>query len=212
MASDAARDATRDATSDAPGDPAGEAGGGWTRAQRRLHWWTAALVVLTVPLGLAMVRLPVSLLLVKFLAYQVHKTIGIVVFLLIGWRLTLRMRRGRPEWDADMPAWRRRAASIVHCSLYVCLLVTPLLGYFTAATAPIGVPTLFFGIIPVPHIVGPNRAWFDVVRVWHLTLALVLSGLVVGHVAAAIGDYRLGGSALPRMWRGSTERGAGRVI
>ncbi|MBX6747837.1 MAG: cytochrome b/b6 domain-containing protein, partial [Acetobacteraceae bacterium] len=53
----------------------------WSRAQRRLHWTTAALVVIAAPMGVVMAALPFRQLLLKFLLYQLHKTIGITVFL-----------------------------------------------------------------------------------------------------------------------------------
>ena len=38
-----------------------------------------------------------------------------------------------------------------------------LLGYFTAATAPARVPTLFLGVVPIPHLTGPNPVWFGII-------------------------------------------------
>jgi cytochrome b561 len=55
---------------------------GWTKAQRRLHWSTAVLVLLVFPLGWLMVGVPLSQLLLKFLLYQLHKTLGILAFAL----------------------------------------------------------------------------------------------------------------------------------
>jgi cytochrome b561 len=70
----------------------------WSRAQRALHWTIAALVLLAAPLGLYMVALPFRQLLLKFVLYQLHKTIGITVFLLVLAQLALHWRRGRPVW------------------------------------------------------------------------------------------------------------------
>src|SRR5271166_6059210 len=120
----------------------------WSRAQRRLHWWTAFLVLVAFSVSWVMVGWPTRDLLMKFVLYQLHKTIGLIVFALVLARLLLRARRGRPEWEATLPPWQRRAASAVHALLYTLLVATPLLGYLTAATAPIAVPTLFLGVIP----------------------------------------------------------------
>src|SRR5689334_24526453 len=119
---------------------------GWTRAQRHLHWWTALLVLLAVAIAWAMVNLPRTQLLLKFALYQVHKTIGLLVLALVVARIGVRLTRGRPGWDADLPAWQERAASAMHALLYALLLLTPVLGYLTACTAPANVPTLFLGV------------------------------------------------------------------
>jgi cytochrome b561 len=66
----------------------------WTRGQRRLHWWTAALVLLAFPLGWLMGSVPLSALLLKFLLYQIHKTLGILVLVLTTVRLLVRACRG----------------------------------------------------------------------------------------------------------------------
>ena len=85
---------------------------GWSRAQRRLHWAVAGLVVAGFAIGIIMVALPLTQLLAKILAYQAHKTIGLLVPPLVLWRLVLRARRGRPPEDPGIAAWQRRAAAI----------------------------------------------------------------------------------------------------
>jgi cytochrome b561 len=174
---------------------------GWTKAQRRLHWWTAVLVLLVFPLGWLMVGVPLSQLLLKFLLYQLHKTLGILAFALAVTRLLVRARRGRPGWDEGIPGWQRQAAGAVHALLYAVLLATPALGYLTAATAPIGIPTLFLGVIPIPHLVSPDPAWFSVVRQIHRSMAILLVVLAGGHAAASIHNHLRGRGTLVRMWR-----------
>src|SRR5271155_2727133 len=60
----------------------------WSRAQRALHWSIAAFILLAAPIGAYMVTLPFQQLLLKFVLYQLHKTIGITVFLLVLAQLT----------------------------------------------------------------------------------------------------------------------------
>jgi cytochrome b561 len=181
----------------------------WSRAQRILHWTIAALVLLAAPMGVYMVALPFRQLLLKFLLYQLHKTIGIAAFLLALGLLALHWRRGRPAWDEGMPDWQRRAASAVHVGLFGLLVVTPFLGYLTAATAPARIPTLFLGVIPVPHVVGTNPAWFAVLRQVHLGLAVLLIVLACGHAVMALHHHRRGHRTLVRMWRGRVRTATG---
>lgn len=183
-----------------------EAPPGWTRAQRRLHWWTACLVVIAFPLGWIMVGVSLDQLFLKFALYQLHKTIGILVFVLVLARLTVRSRRGRPAWDDALFPWQRRAAETMHALLYVLLVAIPVLGYLTAATAPARIPTLFLGVLPIPHIVGANAFWFDILRQTHRALAVLLVSLAFGHAVAALANHANGHATLTAMWAGRRSR------
>lgn len=174
----------------------------WTRPQRRLHWWTAGLVMAGFALAWLMVALPLTTLLLKFVLYQLHKTIGLTVFGLTSIRLAVLRRRGRPPMDDPIPEWQRRFARLVHRMLYGLLLVVPLLGYLTAATSVTEVPTLFLGLIPIPHIVGPDAAWSAVLTPMHRALAISLVLLAGGHAMAALRHHQRGSAVMRRMWRG----------
>ena len=90
----------------------------------------------------------------------------------------------------------------MHAALYGLLLVVPALGYLTAATAPAQVPTLFLGVIPVPHLVGTDLAWFAVLRQVHRALAILLVALATAHALAALANHLRGHRGLVAMWRG----------
>jgi len=138
------------------------------RIRRHLHWWTAALVVLGFAIAWIMTALPVSVLLAKFLLYQVHKSLGLCVFGLALARLSLAWRAG------DRPCG-------VQAGLYGLLLVVPPLGYLTAAASPTSVPTLFLLLWSVPHAIAPDQAVFDVIRPVHKWLAIGLIALAAWH-------------------------------
>lgn len=179
----------------------------WTRAQRALHWWTAGLVLTAFPLGWIMVAIPLHALLLKFLLYQLHKTLGILVIALTVVRVPVRLTTTRPAWSSGIPAWQRRSAAVVHAALYGLLLLTPLLGYVTAATAPARVPTLFLGVLPIPHLLAPDELMFRILRQLHRWAAIVLVVLAGAHVAAALHHHRAGRPTLARMWAGRARGG-----
>lgn len=138
------------------------------RIRRHFHWWTAALVIIGFAIAWLMTAAPVSTLLIKFLLYQLHKSLGLCVSGLAALRLALAWRAGdRPR---GVPA-----------VLYVLLLLVPLLGYLTAAASPTAVPTLFFLVLNVPHAIAPDQAVFDVLRPVHKWLAIGLVGLAAWH-------------------------------
>jgi cytochrome b561 len=153
-------------------------------------------------MGAYMVALPFQQLLLKFVLYQLHKTVGIVVFLVALVQIVLHRRRGRPAWGANVVDWQRRAAFAVHIVLFVLLVATPCLGYLTAATAPARIPTLFLGVVRVPHIVGTNPALFAELRRAHWVCAALLIVLACGHAGMAVHHHWRGHDTLVRMWQG----------
>ncbi|HUC16799.1 MAG TPA: cytochrome b/b6 domain-containing protein [Acetobacteraceae bacterium] len=177
-------------------------GQGWSRAQRTLHWWNAGFVLAAFAIAWVMVGVPLAELLLKFILFQVHKTLGILAFLVVLARLLLRTFRGRPAEDASLPPWQIALASWAHRALYGLMIATPVLGYLTASLAPLRIPTLFLGVIPLPALTGPNQAWFGIVFTLHRALAIALIVLAAGHAAAAIRHHLLGRAVLVRMWRG----------
>jgi cytochrome b561 len=149
-------------------------------------------------MGWWMMRVSDSGLLLKFLLFQLHKTIGIVILPCVGVRLWLRLSCGRPPLPQEMPRWQQRAADAVHRLLYALLVMVPVLGYFTASTAVVRVP---IGIIPLPAVTGANPHWFAILAAfhWQLTVAFVL--LAGGHTLAAVHDHLRGHATLVGMWR-----------
>ena len=171
----------------------------WPLAQRRLHAWGAMLVVLTFALALAMVALPMSQLLAKFLAYQLHKTFGLLVLFVTLARLMLRWRRVAPAMPGIGPR-QHHAAKLGQAALYALLLLVPLLGYLTAQAAAGPVPTTLFLVIPVPHLLDPDPALYAWLRPVHQIAAWSLILLSGGHVAMAVRHHLQGVPILRRIW------------
>jgi cytochrome b561 len=173
----------------------------WSFAQRRLHWWTAAVLALTLLLAVLMVWLPFSQLLAKFLAYQLHKSFGILVLLLALARLALRARRPAPELVGVSPGMRRLARG-GQWLFYALLLAVPVLGWLTAQAAAGPIPTTLFLMIPIPHVLDPDEALYAWLRPVHQVAAYGLLALVLAHAGAALRHHRHGVPVFRRMrWR-----------
>jgi len=153
----------------------------YDRGAIALHWVTAALIVANLVLGLSMVPLPISPR--KLQWYLWHKSIGVSVFILTSLRLAWRALRPHPP-PVPMPAWQRRAARATHGMLYLLLLVIPLSGWiYSSAT---GVQVLYLGFIPLPDLVGRDKALGDTLRLVHVGLNASLFAVICLHTAAAI--------------------------
>jgi cytochrome b561 len=77
-------------------------------------------------------------------AYNLHKSIGLTVLLLMLARTAWRVTHRAPDLP-PMPVWQARTARVVHILLYVCLFVQPLTGYLGSAFS--GYPVKIFGMV-----------------------------------------------------------------
>ncbi len=145
-----------------------------------LHWLTAALVVAAFPLGLWMVGLPFGP--PKLRWYAWHKWLGLAVlalsFVRLGWRVAV---GAPPAWPA--PAWQRRAAAWTHGLLYAALVAVPLSGWLLSSAS--GVSVVWLGVVPLPDLVGRDRALAAALKSIHGGLNYGLAALVIVHVGAA---------------------------
>ncbi len=59
----------------------------------------------------------------------------------------------------------------------------PLVGWAYSSAA--GYPVVWFGVLPLPDFVSPDKALAEQIKPWHGRLAYALAALVVLHVAGA---------------------------
>ncbi len=115
--------------------------------------------------------------------FNLHKSIGLTIALLIVLRLAWRIKHTPPALPAALPRWQARAAGINHFLLYAALLIQPLVGYLGSSFS--GYPVKYFGI-SVPGWGWNSPPLKDFLSEVHLALAWLISALVLLHVAAAI--------------------------
>jgi cytochrome b561 len=155
----------------------------WGSVSIGLHWTIAALVLLVqVPAGITMVSVDPGP--VQNVFYNIHKTTGIVIFLLAIVRLGWRWSNPVPALPADLPAWQARAARITHALLYIVLLTMPVTGFLYTAMG--GFPVPFFGLYDLARLVPENKPAAEVFKLAHLTLQWVLYIVVLLHVGGAL--------------------------
>lgn len=159
----------------------------WGLGIRLLHWSIAALVLFQWLLGQYMTSLGPEAVAEKFVLYQRHKSLGFLVFVLtlsrLVWRLT---EPARPAHPPGMPRWQQRAAATSHALLYLLLLAMPVTGFLAAAASPLGIPTVVFGLVPIPHPIGPDARLEAILLEAHAIQGWVLALLLALHVGAAL--------------------------
>lgn len=147
-----------------------------------LHWLVALLIFVAFPLGLYMADLPLSP--EKLQLFSYHKWIGVTVFMLAGLRVVWRLTHTPPPLPASVAGWQRRASAIAHGLLYLLILVIPISGWLMSSAK--GVQTVWFGVLPLPDLIGKDKALGHLLEEVHETLNYTLLALVVLHVAGAL--------------------------
>jgi len=168
------------------------------------HWLTALAILAMLGLGWTMVELrPGSS--SQFQLFQWHKSLGFTVLALATLRLLWRAGHRPPPLPPTMSAIERRGAQLGHWALYGLMLALPLSGWVVVSTASFNIPTLLYGIVPVPHI-APLASLADKAEIHelfeglHETGVWTLVAILVVHVGAALRHhFLLGDEVLVRM-------------
>lgn len=149
---------------------------------RVLHWTTAVLVLTLLPLGFVIAnRLGGPW---QDWLYNLHRSIGALIILVIIVRLFYRFGHAPPPLPDEMPPWQQFAAHATHWSLYALLIVQPFIGWAGSSAYPAPIPV--FGLFELPPIVAPNRSLSDSLLAVHRATAVVIAFLVTMHIGAAL--------------------------
>lgn len=159
---------------------------GWGALARLFHWAMAALIVGMLIFGTIMVDWPDAELQTKFALYQWHKSFGFVVAGLLVLRALWRWVQPVPPLPPGTSRFTRRASALSHGALYALMLVMPLTGYLMSSANTLGVPTQIFGVVEVPHLIGPDARLEALFKTMHAWSASALMALVALHVLAAL--------------------------
>ena len=147
---------------------------------RLLHWTMAAVVVVMLFIGVAMVTSVAH----YHALVALHRPLGIGILVLAVLRLINRWRHPPPELPVDLPVWQRQAAHASHFLLYGLMLALPLVGWamLSAAGYPIGLA----GSVILPPILPRDPGVYAWLRPVHTVLAYTLFGIVIAHLGAAL--------------------------
>lgn len=155
----------------------------YTRTAIILHWLLGLALLSQIVFGFLLDDIAPRNTPARAATVNLHKSIGIVLALLIAARLAWRLWHAPPAWPAAMKRVERSAALAMHRALYTCMIVMPLSGYVASNFSKYGVK--FFGLALKPW--GPELpqvyAFFNGV---HVVTAYLFCALIAGHVLAAI--------------------------
>jgi cytochrome b561 len=156
--------------------------GVFDRATRLMHWLTAGLILtiflLAFSIDLATSRAAHT----AFL--QLHRSVGLTVWVLTLFRLAWRHFAKYPDWPGDMSQTMRVAAVTSEYALYALLLAQPILGLLQ--TNAHGDRVNLFLIGQLPALIEKNRPLAQQLLSAHKAAGFSLLGLIALHVSAAL--------------------------
>lgn len=147
-----------------------------------LHWLSALLILIILPLGMVMTDLGLSP--TKLKLYSWHKWLGVTIFALVLVRIVWRLSHVAPPLPPSMPAWQRQIAAGLHGLLYLLMLALPLSGWLMSSAK--GFQTVWFGVLPLPDLLPKNEALGHFFEETHETLVGLLLILLALHVGATL--------------------------
>jgi cytochrome b561 len=148
---------------------------------RLLHWLVFLLVVGMLVGGKMLGVLPEGG--IQSFAYSAHKSLGVVILLLMSVRLVWRLLNPRPRFIGTN-AVLNYVAEVLHVCLYVLLLIQPLAGILMSQAH--GYPVVLFGVMEMPQIIWHSPSLGGIFREIHAATAVVLAIVIAVHAAAAL--------------------------
>ena len=147
------------------------------------HWLTAISVVAMFVLGLWMTGLSYYDTWYRT-APEIHKSTGVLLFLLTLVRLAWRGSGKVPAAISSHGPFEKKAAHVMHLLLYLVLFCVMLSGYLISTAD--GRAVEVFKLFEIPAIIHGMDGQEDIAGDVHLALVILLIALVVIHAAAAI--------------------------
>lgn len=155
----------------------------YTRTAIFLHWLIAMLLLGQFAFGWYLDGIPRGVL-ARGYYVNLHKSTGILIALLIVFRIIWRLTHQPPSLPDAMPAWQRRAAAASHRLLYVLMLVMPLSGYVASNFSKHGVN--FFNSVKLAPWGSDDKLLYAIFNQTHKITSWLLLALVILHVSAAL--------------------------
>ena len=148
-----------------------------------LHWLLALGLIAQLGLGVWMEDIPKDPPGIRAQWFNLHKSIGICLGLLILWRLGWRVTHSVPAPPLGVSPFLQKLGNWNHRLLYVCMVVLPVSGFMGSSFSPY--PVKFFGMA-LPKLWEASPEGKEFFGELHEISADVLMILIALHVIAAL--------------------------
>ncbi|HID82283.1 MAG TPA: cytochrome b [Chromatiales bacterium] len=147
------------------------------------HWVMAVMIFVLFPLGIYMTSLDYYDRWYR-ISFSWHESIGMLVLMLLIFRLFWRWLNQKPDPHVEMSRWQSFAANVAHWLFYVFIFVVCLSGYFISTAEGQGINIWDF--VTVPAVSSFESGFSDKAGVVHWYAALMLIALACVHTLAAL--------------------------
>jgi len=148
-----------------------------------MHWVTALCMFSILPLAWVMVNSkPGSSL--QHGAYNWHKTLGCIVFLVTLFRIVWRFIDPPPAYPPKVAAWDRHLAHLVYFLFFAIMIWMPLTGFIESAYD--GYPIALFNVIQTPEIFPKDQHMEDLFAWLHRLGIWPTYGLIILHLVGVV--------------------------
>lgn len=139
-------------------------------------------VLVMLPLGTLIEEMEVSY--SNLWLFGLHKTIGIVLLVLLVVRLVWHLVSSPPEPLPSGAGWKDAAARWVHRAFYALLVVVPLSGWIGSGAT--GIDVVIFNGVTLPPLAPKSEAWEEAAFGVHEVATKLLLACVALHIAGAV--------------------------
>lgn len=177
-----------------------------SRTTRYLHWLVGIAILSLIAIGLYMARTEVWAL------YPIHKSVGVIVFILALIRIGWRWKEGWPKPFGDYPRAEKLAAKATHWLLIIATLALPLSGMLYSGASGHGFG--IFGLVLVPEnhlatgeVIPYNEALGLAGQTAHTWIGYAVIALLCLHAGGALKHHFVDRDATLRRMLGWQPRG-----
>jgi superoxide oxidase len=152
------------------------------RTTRLMHWLTAGLMLVVFVLAFSIDIVTSRNSHMAFL--QLHRSIGLTIWVLTMARFVWRCFAKYPNWPSDMSRTMQVLAMASEYGLYALLLTQPILGLLQTNAHGDQVNLYFIGQLPA--LIEKNRQLAEQLLAVHKAVGFSLLGLIALHASAAL--------------------------
>ncbi|MEM6439166.1 MAG: cytochrome b/b6 domain-containing protein [Pseudomonadota bacterium] len=166
----------------------------WSKYHRALHWSVAVCVIALVPVGLLIDGYERETVQAVDRAlgkgafntiYDLHKSVGLTVLALMALRVISRATKPAPTYAKPLKPFEKMVSGLVHGSMYLLLLVVPIVGWIGVSAYPAPAPVFFLFDAKLP--IEADRALSErLLSDVHGPLGILLAILALAHLGAAL--------------------------
>lgn len=161
-----------------------------------LHWTLAILIATLAAVGWYMLSIEEEPGSERY--FNLHKSVGIVVFALVLLRIVWRLTHKPAALPPDVARWEVTASLLAQRVLYGCMFLLPIIGFIGASYSKEGIR--FFGH-QLPRIVTANHDMAERFFDMHIWLAWTMVAIIVLHAAGGLKHLLLDKDGVfQRMW------------